>query len=736
MNRQISFTGGSPESWGACFPALDYWLDACQRSILTLDVLRQRGNIAAEHNARLAPNVLSFTPELVLDGRTLARPVNYALVRIVPPQGIRIDPAKRPFIIVDPRAGHGPGIGGMKHDSEIGVALEAGHPCYFVGFLPNPVPGQTVEDVCRAEAIFVEAVTARHPDAEGKPVVIGNCQAGWQVMMMAALRPELAGPIMLAGTPLSYWAGVHGKNPLRYLGGVLGGTCWTALSGDLGNGIFDGADLIANFESMNPANTYWQKPYDLYAKVDTEAQRFLEFETWWGSPVMLNAGEMQWIADNLFVGNRLSAGELRAADGTRIDLRNIRSPIIVFCSHGDNITPPQQALGWITDLYDQDSEIVANGQTIVYTLHQSIGHLGIFVSGKVATKEHGEFASCMDLIDLMPPGLYEAVITEVEPGTAHPELIEGRYLFRLEVRSLADIRALGGNDAADDLRFATAARLSEVNLGLYRALVAPAVRAMTTAQTAETRKRLHPNRVRFAMFSDENPMMQPVKAAAEMVRESRHPVSADNPLLVMEQAASAWISACLQSWGAWRDMMTEQMFLTTYGSPLLQALAGLGTDQPLARRGIERELLREAAEAKRRGDLAGRFEAGGLPEAMIRALIYVRLVERSADERGYAMVKALRDAQPAEKRISQARLKEAFTEQFLLLQQDQERAVAALPALLPQDAAQLRSALAALRRVVAASGALSEEGSRRMARVEVLFNAAEPARAKGEAANA
>ena len=240
----------------------------------------------------------------------------------------------------------------------------------------------------------------------------------------------------------------------------------------------------------------------------------------------------------------------------------------------------------------------------------------------------------------MPPGLYEAVITEVEPGTAHPELIEGRYLFRLEVRSLADIRALGGNDAADDLRFATAARLSEVNLGLYRALVAPAVRAMTTAQTAETRKRLHPNRVRLRMFSDQNPLMQPVKAAAEMVRESRHPVSADNPLLVMEQAASAWISACLQSWGAWRDMMTEQMFLTTYGSPLLQALAGLGADQPLARRGIERELLREAAEAKRRGDLAGRFEAGGLPEAMIRALVYVRLVERSADERGYAMVKA------------------------------------------------------------------------------------------------
>jgi hypothetical protein len=90
----------------------------------------------------------------------------------------------------------------------------------------------------------------------------------------------------------------------------------------------------------------------------------------------------------------------------------------------------------------------------------------------------------MDMIDLAPPGLCEAVITEVAEDMANPELIHGRYLFRLEARSLADIRALGGNDAADDLRFAAAARLSEVNLGLYRTQVAPAVRAMTTGQKA------------------------------------------------------------------------------------------------------------------------------------------------------------------------------------------------------------------------------------------------------------
>ncbi|MGC1892032.1 MAG: DUF3141 domain-containing protein, partial [Stellaceae bacterium] len=179
---------------------LDYWVDAWQRSILLLDVLRQRGNNSREHNARTAPNVLSFEAELVLDGRSLPRPVNYGLVRIIPPKGTATDQNKRPFIVFDPRAGHGPGIGGMKHDSEIGVALAAGHPCYFVGFLPDPVPGQTIEDVCEAEARFIEEVVKRHPNAEGKPCLIGNCQAGWQIMMMAAIHPERVGPLMLAGS--------------------------------------------------------------------------------------------------------------------------------------------------------------------------------------------------------------------------------------------------------------------------------------------------------------------------------------------------------------------------------------------------------------------------------------------------------------------------------------------------------------------------------------------------------
>jgi hypothetical protein len=612
----------------------------------------------------------------------------------------------------------------MKNDSEIGVALAAGYPCYFIGFLPDPMPGQTVGDVCRAEAVFIEAAAAQHPQAESKPVVIANCQAGWQIMMMAAVNPNLTGPIMLAGSPLSYWAGVRGKNPLRYLGGLLGGSWLTALAGDIGAGIFDGANLVANFESLNPANTLWDKPYNVYSNVDTEAPRFLEFETWWGSPVLLNAGEMQWIADNLFVGNKLASGALRTSDGVRIDLRNIKSPIIVFCSRGDNITPPQQALDWILDIYDDDREIVANGQTIVYSLHQTIGHLGIFVSGKVATKEHRQFTACMDLINLAPPGLYEAVITDVDGTTANPGLIQGDYLFKLEPRRLADIRALGVNSPEDDLRFATASRVSEINLALYRKYLQPGVRAATSDSAATVRRFLHPNRLRFAIFSNRNPWIAPLAAPAKRLRRNRRPVAVDNPLLKLERLYAASITACLETWGNARDAMMETIFLATYGSPALQAMVGLGHETAVADHRISRDLVREADEARSLSQLEKRFEAGGPIEAAARAVMYVNLPEGGVDERSFNLLKQFRASRPPRERRSLAELKELLKEQSLLIRLDEERAIQAIPKLVTEDKEKRRSTLKAVRKVIEARGVPKAREASRLHRIEVLFNGA------------
>ncbi len=717
--------------WALVGAVADYWRDACERSTLFLDVLRERGNNYRERSKQAAPHVLDFAGELIMDGRTLPRPVNYGLVRIVPPEGMRIDERKRPFIIFDPRAGHGPGIGGMKHESEIGVALQAGHSCYFVGFLPAPMPGQTVGDVCAAEARFIEAVIARHPDAEGRPVLIGNCQAGWQIMITAAVAPDLPGPIMLAGSPLSYWAGVHGRNPMRYLGGLLGGTWLTALAGDLGHGIFDGANLVANFEALHPANTYWKKAYDLYSKVDSEASRFLEFEKWWGNPVLLNAEEMQTIADELFVGNKLTSGELTTPQGLRIDLRNIRSPIIVFCSKGDDITPPQQALHWITDLYEHENEIVANGQTIVYCLHQTIGHLGIFVSGKVASREHGEFARAMDLIDITPPGLYEAVIEGLDDSVTNLDLVRGDYLFQLQRRTLDDIRAIGGNSVEDDMRFATVARISDINLGLYRSTLTPFVRLLSTAQSAEQARRLHPNRIRFELFSDANPFMSEVARRAAAVRVDRHPASPDNPLTLMERAVSDAIVQNLELWTQLRDTLQETIFLTTYGSPWLQALAGLGAKTPMSGRRIQRDLYREATAARLADERTRRIDKGGLLEAGVRAALYVSMAEGRIDERAYAALEQIAAEQPR-RGVGLAGFKEVVRDQYMMLLRDEERVIAALPNLLPSDHAPRAKMLDIVRRLVTARGALPPEGERRFARIATMFDAGDTPRAAGD----
>ena len=103
----------------------------------------------------------------------------------------------------------------------------------------------------------------------------------------------------------------------------------------------------------------------------------------------------------------------------------------------------------------------------------------------------------MDMIEATPPGLYEADITDVGEDTENRELVDGKYLFRLEPRTLDDIRAFGVNSPEDEKRFAAVARVSEINLGLYRTFAEPWVRAMPTAAVAEAMRDMHPNRLRF-----------------------------------------------------------------------------------------------------------------------------------------------------------------------------------------------------------------------------------------------
>jgi hypothetical protein len=705
-------------AFGVFAPAAEYAIDAAQRNILYLDVMRQRGNQYRTHLNETAPHVLDYEVELVVDGRTLKRPVNYGLVRIVPPDSVDIIPTLRPFVVVDPRAGHGPGIGGFKSDSEIGVALKGGHPCYLIGFLPQPVPHQTIEDVARAEAVFLQKVIDLHPDADGKPCVIGNCQAGWAMMMLAALRPELFGPLIVAGSPLSYWAGTRGQFPMRYTGGVLGGSWSAAFASDLGNGTFDGALLVQNFENLNPSNTLWSKQYNLYSKIDTEGPRYLGFERWWGGHINLNAEEIQFIVDELFVGNNLSVGKIQTTDGFVIDLRNIRSPIVVFCSKADNITPPPQALGWILDLYECVDEIRSYGQTIVYAVHESVGHLGIFVSSSVARKEHGELSSNIDLIDTLPPGLYEAVF-EKAAGAAS-DLVSGEWIMRCEARTLDDIRKLGVNDAADDRCFEAAARISETNLSLYRAFVRPFVRAAASAPLAQWMQAANPLRLQYQIFSDANPWMANVSPAAQWVQQHRKPAEKDNPLIGLQEMVSDQIVTWFDRWRDARDTWIEHLFFSIYGSPTVQAIAGIdafdGRTRKASKSWLHNQLLQSRID-----ELKSRIPVGGMREATVRALLYIGMARGSVDERGFEMVRRLRKANNDNSHLPLAAFKALVRDQFLMLLIDTEASLAAIPSMLSEQPRVRENGLNVLRQILSARGKIDGEVADRLKRIERIF---------------
>jgi len=667
--------GGGIKLWADWY---GYAVDAAQRSILFWDTIRERGNNYVEHTRAGLPPVLHFDYETVVDGRKLARPVNYALVRIVPPAGVTVDAKRRPYVIIDPRAGHGPGIGGFKDDSQVGVALREGHPVYFVIFFRDPEPGQTLLDVCEAEKGFVRKVRELHP-ASAKPAIVGNCQGGWAAMMLAASDPDDTGPLVINGAPMSYWGGAWqegaGDNPMRYSGGMLGGTWLSSLASDLGDGVFDGAYLVENFENLNPANTFWDKYYHLYANVDTEPPRFLEFERWWGGFYLMNREEIEWITRNLFVGNKVWKGGAQAAGGKAFDLRDIKAPIVLFASMGDNITPPQQAFNWVADVYGSTDEIKARGQVIVGLMHEDVGHLGIFVSGKVARKEHAQIVSVLKSIELLPPGLYAMRIAEHKDRKGKVE-----YEVSFEERRLEDVVArLNRFERNDEKPFEAVAAISDFNQRAYELFLQPLVQATTTEHAAKLRRELHPLRAQRWAFSDLNPWLAWVAPAAEAVRARRAKVTDDNAVRKLEKTASTAISASLDYYRALRDATSEAAFFMMYGNVFSLYIAD--------KRQGEAERIAEPRELPFVQEALASISEGGYPEALARvACLLARKGEPLMLSRLSAKQEVLRDYADLLPAMPPDQWRRVRGEQEIIVRYEPERALATLPELLRDPA--------------------------------------------------
>jgi hypothetical protein len=566
VDKPSSVVGGFGETSAETTPIspltlLDYQRDLAERTILFWDTLRQRADNMLEHQRAGLPPLIDFKYETLLDARRFERPANYALLRITEVGDACwddcVDLQKPPVIVIDPRAGHGPGIGGFKRESEVGMAMREGHPVYFVIFFPEPAPGQTLMDVLRVLRRFVEAVAERHP---GKaPVLYGNCQAGWAVAILSADCEGLVGPAVLNGSPLSYWAGESGVNPMRVAGGLLGGAWLAHLTADLAGGRFDGAWLAQNFESLQPEKAIWEKYAHLFTNIDSERERFLEFERWWNGFYFLSREEILAIVENLFVGNKLEQGELRICDGCTVDLRRLRNPLVIFASYGDNITPPHQALGWIPVVYTDTEDLKRAGQRIVYLTNPHVGHLGIFVSASTARLEHRAILESLTDIAALAPGLYEM---KIDNPSGDADCHKGAYRVRFEPRQVENLRSDVPREAFEQVR-----RISELNETLYRTFASPWMQMMGTPWTAEALKWLHPMRTsRYLLSEAFSPWMRGVAVLAALIAKDRRPLAKDNALIERERKVLGDITDMLGAARKIRDAVYEQVFSALFAT--------------------------------------------------------------------------------------------------------------------------------------------------------------------------
>jgi hypothetical protein len=219
MSAAVSKPGSVPTGPGmSAWP--EYLVDAFQRRVLFLDLLRQRGNDAIEMESRPLATVLRFEHEVIMSGKTLRRPMNYALSKIIAPPGVVTNPNKRPVVVIDPRAGQrarNRRVQGGERDRRCAECRPSG---LFHRLQAIPEPGQQFLDVVEGQVTFLRArVVALHP-GRAAPVCDRQLPGGLPDSdgRHAAARPVWA----LSGRGLAdvVLAGRHGENPMRYSGGL------------------------------------------------------------------------------------------------------------------------------------------------------------------------------------------------------------------------------------------------------------------------------------------------------------------------------------------------------------------------------------------------------------------------------------------------------------------------------------------------------------------------------------
>jgi hypothetical protein len=210
-------------------------------------------------------------------------------------------------------------------------------------------------------------------------------------------------------------------------------------------------------------------------------------------------------------------------------------------------------------VYKDTEDLKAAGQRIVYLTNPHIGHLGIFVSAKIARLEHRAILESLREIDGLAPGLYEK---KIDNPSGDPDCHKPAYSAHFEERQVQDIKVDTPHEAFERVR-----QVSEANEQIYKTFISPLIRSFANPWTAAQMEWLHPMRTsRYLLSETFSPWMRFVAALARTIEQQRAPLAPDNSFIASEHNASAQVFKAIEEMRKRRDVAEEQMFALLYGA--------------------------------------------------------------------------------------------------------------------------------------------------------------------------
>jgi polyhydroxyalkanoate synthase len=208
--------------------------------------------------------------------------------------------------------------------------------------------------------------------------LLGVCEGGVFATAFAALEPERINTLTLTITPIDF----HADMVEERLGhGFI--NVWTrSISAEDvdrlidANGNLPGEFMAAIFNQMSPMRSLLKYNLDLLDIADDEQRlmNWLRMEKWIADrPDHPGEAARQWLKD-LYQQNKLVRNEWEL-DGRRVDLGNIRMPMLNVYAKDDHIIPPatSRALGPKVGSSDYTELALAGG------------HIGVFVGNRSQT---------------------------------------------------------------------------------------------------------------------------------------------------------------------------------------------------------------------------------------------------------------------------------------------------------------------------------------------------------------